>query len=519
MLCRLCLIMPHGYVHCFGSVTGIIPTHKLAYSLVHCFGSVTGIIPTHRQYYVDMQITLMMRAFTKPHCPGVGTQYVYMADLLKLEACRNPQSQQIPRELCKISTPLKVWQWAEMLSNHPDPQFTDYIVSGIENGFRVGFDYSSPLVSSKHNLPAAATHPEVISHHLEADIAQQTLLGPFLPDQFPGFQLHTNPIGVVPKKHRPGKWRLIVHLSSPSHRSVNDGIASDICSLSYVSMDTIFDRILQLGRGTLLAKVDIKSAYRVVPVHPDDRNLLGIRWEDRVLVDSALPFGLCSAPKIFNAVADALEWIIINHGAEHAWHYLDDFLVAGAPGSSECRLNLDITHHVCDRLGIPLADEKEEGPATRLTYIGYQLDTAELTISLPPEKLARISALVSEWQLKRRCTKRELSSFTGTLQHASTVVRSGRTFIRRMYDLLACAKRPSHHLNLNEGFRSDLQWWASFLTTWNGIGMISPSKPPPPSAVLTSDASGSWGCGAFWQEMWLQLSWDPISACESLRIH
>ena len=58
----------------------------------------------------------------------------------------------------------------------------------------------------------------------------------------------------------------------------------------------------------------------------------------------------------------------------------------------------------------------------------------------------------------------------------------------------------------------------SFLSTWNGIGMISPSKSPPPSAILTSDASGSWGGCAFWQNRWLQLSWDPISACESIEV-
>ena len=99
-------------------------------------------------------------------------------------------------------------------------------------------------------------------------------------------------------------------LSSPDGHSVNDGISRSLCSLTYVSVDTAVKLVEQLGRGTLLAKVDIRSAYRMLPIHPDDRWLLGMCWEGSVFVDTALPFGHRSAPKMFTAVADALEWII-----------------------------------------------------------------------------------------------------------------------------------------------------------------------------------------------------------------
>ena len=63
-------------------------------------------------------------------------------------------------------------------------------------------------------------------------------------------------------------------------------------SLSYTSVDVIANKVAMLGRGSLLAKMDIKQAYRMVPVHPDDRFLLGMQWENDVFVDKALPFGL-----------------------------------------------------------------------------------------------------------------------------------------------------------------------------------------------------------------------------------
>jgi hypothetical protein len=56
-----------------------------------------------------------------------------------------------------------------------------------------------------------------------------------------------------------------------------------------------------------MAKVDIKKAYRMIPVHPADRHLLGMQWDGQLILDAALPFGLRSAPKIFTAVADAAE--------------------------------------------------------------------------------------------------------------------------------------------------------------------------------------------------------------------
>ena len=83
-----------------------------------------------------------------------------------------------------------------------------------------------------------------------------------------------------------------------------------------------------LPRG-LLAKLDIKSTYRLVPVHPDDRSLLGIQWQGGTYMDDMLPFGLRSAQKIFTAVADALEWCVLQAGVGEVDHYLDDFVTLG----------------------------------------------------------------------------------------------------------------------------------------------------------------------------------------------
>ena len=129
-------------------------------------------------------------------------------------------------------------------------------------------------------------------------------------------------------------------LSSPEGRSVNGGIRPELCSLSYVSVDDAARMATRAGQGALLAKVDIKSAYRLVPVHPEDRLLLGMAWDGAVFVDTVLPFGLRSAPKIFTALADALEWMIRRQGVPTVLHYLDDFLIVGQPNADQCAVDL-----------------------------------------------------------------------------------------------------------------------------------------------------------------------------------
>ena len=74
----------------------------------------------------------------------------------------------------------------------------------------------------------------------------------------------------------------------------------------YITVDKAVEQIRSLGKGTLLAKIDIKSAFRLLPVHPADRHLLAMKWHDHLYVDTCLPFDLHSAPKLFNILANLL---------------------------------------------------------------------------------------------------------------------------------------------------------------------------------------------------------------------
>jgi len=105
--------------------------------------------------------------------------------------------------------------------------------------------------------------------------------------------------------------------------------------LKYITVDHVACQAVLLGKGSLLAKIDIKLANCLIPVSPFERHYLGISWRNQIFVDGMLPFVLRSAPKIFNAVADALEWCINKAGMEHIYHYLDHFAVLGHPDTEQ----------------------------------------------------------------------------------------------------------------------------------------------------------------------------------------
>ena len=86
-------------------------------------------------------------------------------------------------------------------------------------------------------------------------------------------------------------------------------------------------------------------------------------------------------------------------------------------------------------------------------------------------------------------------------------VRQGRSFLRWLIDLSTVAKQLDHFIRLNQAARSDIRWWYEFVESWNGTSMIIQAKKYNPDLVMTSDASGSWGCGAFFGKQWFMLQW------------
>ena len=93
-----------------------------------------------------------------------------------------------------------------------------------------------------------------------------------------------------------------------------------------------------------------------------------------------------SALIIFTALADALEWIVKQQGVKFLYHYPADHITLGKPNSTECQANLEKMLDCCSKLGIPIAQEKCEGPTTCLTFLGTEIGT-QTELCLPADKL------------------------------------------------------------------------------------------------------------------------------------
>ena len=212
-------------------------------------------------------------------------------------------------------------------------------------------------------------------------------------------------------------------------------------------------RILQtLGPGSFMAKTDLKSAFRLIPIHPDDWNLLGIYWQSRYYVDLFLPFGLRSAPLIFNQLSDALEWILKhNYGLKYVLHILDDFFLAEHT-KLDCLLSFSTLLRFFMAVKAPVVASKTLGPSQVLEFMGIILDSVRMEARLPDDKLTRIKDLLESFTNRQSARLVELQSLIGTLQFACKVVVPGRTFLQRIINLTRGVPSRFHHVRLNKEF-------------------------------------------------------------------
>ena len=268
------------------------------------------------------------------YSPSTTEYRTWLHDWIQL-CSKSPQTARVPPLACSMCIPLDYLAWRYFLHDEANKELTHFFLQGISQGFHVGFDYENcALQSATKNLQCAYDHPPVVEDYLHSEVTTSRVAGPFCQTVISG--IHTSRFGVIPKSHQQDKWRLIVDLSHPVHHSVNDGIPSSLNSIQYITVDDAAQRIISLGLGTQMAKIDIRSAFHLIPVHPTDKHLLGMKWKEHTFIDTCLPFGLHSTPKLFNILADLLTGVLTRQGVTIILHYLDDFLILGPPASNTC---------------------------------------------------------------------------------------------------------------------------------------------------------------------------------------
>ena len=331
---------------------------------VECFNSYTSIIATfhpHRARNLLAYMALIIRTAKR----FGGKAWFHYDRAFCCEAEVNNLA----------NSPINVDNLEMQLHGNPDRQkVNNYVVSGFREGFHIGFcPHAVKLKSAKSNCPSSTEHSVVIDNYLTTEIYAGRVSGPLKTPPFPTVQVSR--FSVIPKKNKANAWHLILDLSFPLGHNVNASIDKNEFPVCYTKGDDAIRLITKLGRGALMAKIDIKHAYCIVPVHRDDYYLLCMKWRDHYFVEHALPFGFRSAPYIFNSLADLFKWILMNNYlVPELLHYLDDYLMLGPPASPVCARSLHGIQNAAKHIGIPLAPDIFEGPTMSLTFLGIELD-------------------------------------------------------------------------------------------------------------------------------------------------
>ncbi len=407
-----------------------------------------------------------------------------------------------------LSTPVNIFRLSSELVHHPDPQFTKYLLPGLSHGFHPGVGNlpSESLICP--NLQSALTEPETVDILIKKEIEANFMIGPFPVPPFNIFRV--SPIGVATRKFS-GKKRLIIDLSSPHNSpfpSINSFIPLEEFSLHYHDIDQAITLIKDAGRGAWLAKVDITSAFKVMPIHPSFWHLFGIRWNENFNFSVRLTFGCRSSPKIFDMLSEAICWILSNnYDIPYLVHLLDDFLIISPPDSIPAA-HLLTTQKVFSELGIPLALDKTAGPSTSIEFLGINLDSQKFQASLPKEKIDRMILVASTLAAKPICSKRELLSVLGHLNFAMRIIPQGRPFISHLLTLASSTHALEDQIALTDSCCNELSLWISFFKRWNGLSFFYKNLISSPVDIqLFTDAAPSIGYGGFYQGRWFASTW------------
>ena len=274
-------------------------------------------------------------------------------------------------------------------------------------------------------------------------------------------------IGAVPKPD--GGARPIIDCSRPNKKSVNNYCSGIEETFTFKSVENV---LALLQPHDFMAVIDIKSAYRAVSIHPNNKKYMGLRWEiqnkEVFIEDSRLCFGLSLGPMIFNSISNFVYSVLTDVYNLQAVNYLDDFLVLGHT-KEEAQLAQNIVIKTLRYLGFYISWAKVTPPSKICRYLGLDIDSIEMELRLPKDKLEKLILSVNTFKDKSSLSKKELESLGGLLSHCSHVVDGGRTHSRHFYDLYKVILNNNlKRIKLGLAAKEDLKWWANFAKNVNG---------------------------------------------------
>lgn len=196
-----------------------------------------------------------------------------------------------------VVTPIKLLKLGRWLKDYSKEE-KGFLLHGFQFGFRIPYEGKREFKLSK-NLLSARNKLDILKQKISKEIEAGRVAGPF--DQIqnvPFTNLQISLLGLVPKKN-PGEFRVIHHLSFPENSSINDGIPDYLCTVQYQTVDDAIKLVKFYGKNCLISKTDIENSFKIIPIHPNDQELLAFAIQGQYFYDKTLPMGLSYSCKLF----------------------------------------------------------------------------------------------------------------------------------------------------------------------------------------------------------------------------
>ena len=427
---------------------------------------------------------------------------------------------------------------------------TKFFIDGLKNGFRIGYEGPRNVTRESKNIPfrQGICNKEDLWEKMMKEIKLKRFAGPFHKDELPFENYIQSPLGLVPKGE--DQTRLIFHLSyefGSEGSSINANTPREACSVKYKDLNYAMKVCLKIlaeeGEEVIFwfTKSDLKSAFRLLRICPQDWNLLTMKVEDPLtgetfyFFDKCLPFGVSISCSHFQRFSDGLRHIFefITDTLGKIPNYLDGFLFIAI-----CRLrcNYLVQHFLklCEELNIPVSLDKTEWASTLMTFLGILLDGKNRCLNIPEDMRKRALELLQVMKEKKSAKVIQLQQLAGLLNFLNKAIVPGRAFTRHMYAKFSgfvkinSAHNRSHqeaqpflkqhhHIKLNREFKEDCAMWIDFLNQKDTrLAVLRPfadlsDDRNAVSLQFFSDASLSVkkGFGCYYDKEYTLSVWDP----------
>ena len=420
-------------------------------------------------------------------------------------------------------------------------ELVEGVIECLEKGWSTyyrGFSEWYQNFSKLMTKPEEKEQEKQMRKEIEEEIKKGRVAGPFPRPPFPVPWCKKQPkvcriFGIPKNKLDPSDptLRIIFDKSFPAGISKNDLTPRTDAMLPYWQAVFFLQKIAQLGRNTLMFFADVKSAYKLLTIKPEEWNIQVFQIGDEFFVDKTLIFGDVAGADgwdRFMRVDRAIARLVLQ--LENLEYYVDNTsnltapLPNGSPNAEKAYADWKAFLEHYASIGMPLHHLIE--PTTRTEgYLGWGIDTELMIVFIKLERREHLVETLTELKESKVWSKSKLDSLIGVLTFCATVIHCLRAPLRQFLVMQTFMEKPKNRHLTSFGVPKHVKfvcsWILHYLSTWNGEASITRLFNPKPKRTIFVDAGTLlvseeiWGLGAWCRETgeYISVPW-PTSVYE-----